>query len=127
LLPILLLTAWIFLFSLILILGAEVVALGALRRAQQENQSIGPALDGTVPPTRGAVGARHRGRAGDRTAPGGADLNSRGNGPSATKGRPRIRVWSRSIPDRSLIAGCPRTALSVDGSDGAIRRPIRLT
>jgi uncharacterized BrkB/YihY/UPF0761 family membrane protein len=49
LLPILLLTAWVYFFSLILILGAEVVAIGALRRAQKENQAIGPAPDGTVP------------------------------------------------------------------------------
>src|SRR5947209_11020994 len=46
--PILLLTAWIYFFSLILILGAEVVAFAALRRAQQESQAIGPAPDGTV-------------------------------------------------------------------------------
>jgi membrane protein len=49
LLPILLLTAWIYFFSLILILGAEVVALGALRKAEQAKQAIGPAPDGTVP------------------------------------------------------------------------------
>lgn len=47
--PILLLTAWIYFFSMILILGAEVVAFGALRRAQQASQPIGPAPDGTVP------------------------------------------------------------------------------
>jgi uncharacterized BrkB/YihY/UPF0761 family membrane protein len=47
--PILLLTAWIYFFSLILILGGEVVAIGALQRAHQENESIGPPPDGTVP------------------------------------------------------------------------------
>ena len=47
--PILLLTAWMYFFSVILLVGAEVVAIGALQRAQGENQAIGPAPDGTVP------------------------------------------------------------------------------
>ncbi|HEX6509430.1 MAG TPA: YihY/virulence factor BrkB family protein [Chloroflexota bacterium] len=47
--PILLLTAWIYLFSVILLVGAEVVAIGALQSARQEKQAIGPAPDGTVP------------------------------------------------------------------------------
>lgn len=47
--PILLLTAWIYFFSIILIIGAEVVAIGALQRAKRQGESIGPAPEGTVP------------------------------------------------------------------------------
>jgi membrane protein len=49
LVPILLLTAWIYFFSLILVVGAEFVSFRALREARREGEEIGPPPDGTVP------------------------------------------------------------------------------
>jgi uncharacterized BrkB/YihY/UPF0761 family membrane protein len=46
---ILILTAWIYFFSLILLLGAEIVSFRALRDAQRAGEKIGPSPDGTVP------------------------------------------------------------------------------
>lgn len=48
-LPILLLTAWIYFFSIITMLGAEVVAVAAIREAQSEGKSVGPNTNDTVP------------------------------------------------------------------------------
>lgn len=45
----LLLTAWIYFFSLVLIIGAEFVSFQALREAKRVGEPIGPAPDGTVP------------------------------------------------------------------------------
>jgi uncharacterized BrkB/YihY/UPF0761 family membrane protein len=45
----LVLTAWLYFFSIILLVGAEVVAIGAIREAQSEGQAVGPAPGGTVP------------------------------------------------------------------------------
>ena len=45
----LLLTAWIYFFAMIMLLGAEVVAFQALREANKEDDSIGPSPDGSVP------------------------------------------------------------------------------
>ena len=45
----LVLTAWIYFFSIILLVGAEVVALGALDEARKSGQEVGPGPDGTVP------------------------------------------------------------------------------
>lgn len=47
--PIVILGVWIYFFSLILVLGAEVVAFGALAEARAAGEAIGPAPDGTVP------------------------------------------------------------------------------
>jgi uncharacterized BrkB/YihY/UPF0761 family membrane protein len=47
--PILVLTAWIYFFSVILLIGAEVVAIGAIDQAKQEGQEVGPEPQGTVP------------------------------------------------------------------------------
>lgn len=47
--PIVVLGVWIYFFSLVLVLGAEVVAFGALREAKAAGMAIGPAPDGTVP------------------------------------------------------------------------------
>lgn len=47
--PILVLTAWIYFFSMVLLIGAEFVAFDALRESRAEHQPIGPAPDGTVP------------------------------------------------------------------------------
>lgn len=47
--PIVILGVWIYFFSLILVLGAEVVAFGALAQARALGQPIGPRPDGTVP------------------------------------------------------------------------------
>lgn len=47
--PIVVLGVWIYFFALILVLGAEVVAFGALGDARTVGQSIGPMPDGTVP------------------------------------------------------------------------------
>lgn len=47
--PIVILGVWIYFFALILVLGAEVVAIGALREARAAGQAVGPAPDGTVP------------------------------------------------------------------------------
>jgi YihY family inner membrane protein len=49
LVPILVLTAWIYFFSVILLVGAEVVAIGAIREAQKQGQSVGPVPGDTVP------------------------------------------------------------------------------
>jgi YihY family inner membrane protein len=47
--PILILTAWIYFFSMILMIGAEVVAVLAIREAQSKGESIGPAPQESVP------------------------------------------------------------------------------
>ncbi len=47
--PIVVLGVWIYFFALVLVLGAEVVAFGALREAEAGHQRIGPMPDGTVP------------------------------------------------------------------------------
>lgn len=47
--PIVILGVWIYFFALILVLGAEVVAFGALSQARAEGLLVGPAPDGTVP------------------------------------------------------------------------------
>jgi uncharacterized BrkB/YihY/UPF0761 family membrane protein len=47
--PILVLTAWIYFFSLILVIGAEFVAIPALQQANREEVAIGPKTQGTVP------------------------------------------------------------------------------
>jgi len=49
LLPILLLTAWIYFLSVIIVVGAEFVAFDALREARRQREPIGPTPDGTVP------------------------------------------------------------------------------
>ncbi len=46
---VLLLTAWIYFFALITVIGAEFVSFRALREAREEGRSIGPAPDGNVP------------------------------------------------------------------------------
>jgi membrane protein len=46
---ILVLTAWIYFLALILIVGAEFVAFGAIRKASREGVRAGPRPDGTVP------------------------------------------------------------------------------
>jgi YihY family inner membrane protein len=43
------LMAWIYFFSITLIIGAEVVAFGAINEANAQHQEVGPAPDGTVP------------------------------------------------------------------------------
>ncbi|HEV3310844.1 MAG TPA: YihY/virulence factor BrkB family protein [Chloroflexota bacterium] len=48
-LPILVLTAWIYFFSMILMIGAEVVAIAAIREANRENVVVGPEPQNTVP------------------------------------------------------------------------------
>lgn len=47
--PIVILGVWIYFFALILVVGAEVVAFGALGDARAARQPIGPLPDGTVP------------------------------------------------------------------------------
>lgn len=47
--PIVVLGVWIYFFALVLVLGAEVVAFGALREARAAGRPVGPAPDGTVP------------------------------------------------------------------------------
>jgi uncharacterized BrkB/YihY/UPF0761 family membrane protein len=46
---ILVLTAWIYLFTVILVVGAEVVAISAIREAQRQDESVGPLPQRTVP------------------------------------------------------------------------------
>ena len=46
---ILVLTAWIYFLALILLVGAEFVAFGAIRKARSQGVPAGPAPDGTVP------------------------------------------------------------------------------
>jgi membrane protein len=45
----LVLTAWLYFFSMIMLVGAEVVATGAIRESQAEGRSVGPAPKETVP------------------------------------------------------------------------------
>jgi uncharacterized BrkB/YihY/UPF0761 family membrane protein len=45
----LVLTAWIYFFSLILVVGAEVVAFEAIEQAKQEGREIGPQPEESVP------------------------------------------------------------------------------
>jgi membrane protein len=47
--PILVLTAWIYFFSLILVIGAEFVAIPALEEANKESVPVGPKPQGIVP------------------------------------------------------------------------------
>lgn len=47
--PIVILGVWIYFFALILVMGAEVVAFGALAEARAAGKPIGPAPDGFVP------------------------------------------------------------------------------
>ena len=47
--PILVLTAWIYFFSMIALLGAEVAAVRALRRAKAEGEPVGPPPGESVP------------------------------------------------------------------------------
>lgn len=54
--PIVVLGVWIYFFALVLVLGAEVVAFGALREAKAAGQPIGPVPDGTVPQRMDASG-----------------------------------------------------------------------
>jgi membrane protein len=46
---VLVLTAWIYFFAVILIVGAEVVAVSAIREAQRHGESVGPLPQRTVP------------------------------------------------------------------------------
>jgi len=46
---VLLLTAWIYFFSMITVLGAEVVAIWAIREAQAHGESVGPSTQDSVP------------------------------------------------------------------------------
>ncbi|MDQ2744860.1 MAG: YihY/virulence factor BrkB family protein [Chloroflexota bacterium] len=55
----LVLTAWIYFFSLILIVGAEIVSFGALRQAQRQAIPIGPAPNNTVPQHSYAAGSQN--------------------------------------------------------------------
>jgi membrane protein len=47
--PILVLTLWIYCFSVLLVLGGEIVALGAIREAERRGEELGPAPEGRVP------------------------------------------------------------------------------
>jgi len=47
--PLLVLTLWIYFFSFILLIGAEVVAVSAIEDAEKHHQAIGPGPDGSVP------------------------------------------------------------------------------
>jgi YihY family inner membrane protein len=47
--PILLLTAWLYFFALIVCIGAELVAIGALHEAKKEDAEVGPEPQSTVP------------------------------------------------------------------------------
>jgi len=47
--PLLVLTLWIFFFSLLLVLGGEIVALSAIREAEKRGEELGPLPDGQVP------------------------------------------------------------------------------
>lgn len=46
---ILILTAWIYFFSMILVFGSEIVAVGAIREAKKQDTSVGPQTNDTVP------------------------------------------------------------------------------
>jgi YihY family inner membrane protein len=47
--PILVLLLWVYFFCLILVVGAEVVALSVLHQARERGEEVGPAPDGSVP------------------------------------------------------------------------------
>jgi membrane protein len=47
--PLVVLTLWIFYFSVLVVLGGEMVALSAIREAQKRGEEIGPAPEGQVP------------------------------------------------------------------------------
>jgi membrane protein len=47
--PLLLLTAWIYFFAMIALLGAEVIAVSAIREAKAEGEPVGPDTEGSVP------------------------------------------------------------------------------
>jgi len=44
-----LLMAWVYFFSMTMLIGAEVVAIGAISEAKAEHEEVGPEPDGTVP------------------------------------------------------------------------------
>jgi len=47
--PIMVLALWIYFFATVLVLGAEVVAVGAIREADQRGEEVGPSHDGATP------------------------------------------------------------------------------
>jgi membrane protein len=47
--PILVLVVWIYFFSFILVIGAEVVAVSSIREANKRGEEVGPTTDGTFP------------------------------------------------------------------------------
>ncbi len=47
--PILMLTAWLYFFSLIICIGAELVAIGAIDQSKEDRESLGSRPQGTVP------------------------------------------------------------------------------
>ncbi|GAC1638402.1 MAG: hypothetical protein NVS4B2_27450 [Chloroflexota bacterium] len=56
----LLLTAWIYFFAMVTLVGAEFVSYRALKVARDEHRSIGPAPDDTVPQRQGVMGEQAR-------------------------------------------------------------------
>lgn len=57
--PILVLTLWIYFFSLLLVLGGEIVALSAIRDAEERDEELGPSPEGQVPQHRTLPQGRH--------------------------------------------------------------------
>jgi len=57
--PFLVLVVWIYFFSLILVIGAEVVAINVIRNAKERGAEVGPAPSGNVPEHRSLT---HRGQ-----------------------------------------------------------------
>jgi YihY family inner membrane protein len=59
--PFLVLVLWVYFFSLIAVIGAEVVALTVLHEARQTGEEVGPAPDGSVPEHRTLAPGRQAG------------------------------------------------------------------
>lgn len=102
--PILVLTAWIYFFSVITMLGAEVVAVAAIREAQSQGKSVGPNTDDTVPQHKvlrgqekgsgsGNPGGNQRGKAS------GQQQSGRRNAKSGTGGTQALMTYVASDHD----------------------------
>jgi len=47
--------AWVYFFSMIMLVGAEVVAISALGEAKKPHQEVGPEPDNSVPQHKGSA------------------------------------------------------------------------
>lgn len=106
----LVLTTWIYFFAMILMIGAEVVAVSAIREAERHGGSVGPLPEGTV--RRGLV-LRREGGYQPRDTSGDVDDGGRARGTGQESGAGSGSRQSPGLADRP----------AAPPSDGAITQP----